>query len=79
MSSCDASFGIILHPNIDIHRTRNVIGEFLLDQSRKYPEDVLLNIHTAFIGVDYLFKSESINQDSLGKIMIEAMAFSGQR
>ena len=48
------------------------VARKILDQSRKYPEDVLLNIHTAFIGVDYLFKSESINQDSLGKIMIEA-------
>ena len=55
------------------------VAQKILDQSRKYPEDVLLNIHTAFIGVDYLFKSESINQESLGKIMIEAMAFSGQR
>ena len=35
-SSCDASLGIILHPNIHIRRTRSVIGEFLLDLSRKY-------------------------------------------
>ena len=27
---------IILHPNIHIRRTRSVIGEFLLDQSRKF-------------------------------------------
>jgi DNA polymerase-3 subunit delta len=55
------------------------VAQKILDQSRKYPEGVLRNIHTAVIGVDYLFKSESISQDSLGKIMIEAMAFSEQR
>jgi len=55
------------------------VAQKMLDQSRKYPEHVLRNIHTAFIDVDYLFKSESISQDSLGKIIIEAMAFSEQR
>ncbi|MQF99171.1 MAG: DNA polymerase III subunit delta [SAR202 cluster bacterium] len=55
------------------------VAQKILDQSRKYPEDVLRNIHTAFIDVDYLFKSESISQDSLGKIMIETMASSQRR